>query len=96
MRTLIVVSSEKAGPALCGLTSALMRANHPFDCFVTGRGVAVLSDEQCVAQLSQAERAVVCEKSWADAASEAEPPIESGSQTNHSAFALEADHILCL
>ena len=70
MRTLIVISSEKAGPALCGLASALGRANHPFDCFVTGRGVAVLNDEQCVEQLSKAERAVVCEKSWAGAASE--------------------------
>ena len=96
MRTLIVVSSEKAGPALCGLTAALVRANHPFDCFVTGPGVAVLTDVQCVERLSNAERAVVCESSWASAAPDAPPPIKAGSQTNHSAFALEADHILCL
>ena len=65
MKILFVISNPASTEALLGLTEACTRRNQPFLCFFTGDGVKILADANFIEVISKAERAVVCEFSWA-------------------------------
>jgi len=46
--------------------------------------------------LATAERAVVCEHAWGAYAPDDVPPIDSGSQTDHSAMIGSVDQVISL
>ncbi len=86
MKILIVVSHPESHEALIGLTTACSRRNQEYLCFFTGDGVQLLESNEVVNILNDAERAVVCEYSWAKHFADKKAPIEEGSQTDHSAM----------
>ena len=86
MTLLFVLSNPQSKPALKGLIGACDRAQVDFMCFFTGAGVAMLADTELTSLLAAAERAVVCEHAWGAYAPDDVPPIDSGSQTDHSAM----------
>jgi len=96
MKILFVVSNPESKEALLGLTEACTRRKQTFLCFFTGDGVEILSDSQVIEILSNAERAVVCEHSWGKYFADQQPPIEEGSQTDHSAMVSKAERVVSL
>jgi len=96
MKILFVVSNPKSKEALLGLTEACTRRKQAFLCFFTGDGVEILSDLQVVETLGNAERAVVCEHSWGKYFTGQQPPIEEGSQTDHSAMVSKVEKVVSL
>ncbi len=96
MKLLIVISTPASIAALTGFTGACLRRGQPFSCFVTGEGVRVLRDPEIANILRESKRAVVCEYSWSRLFPDEAPPIEEGSQTDHSAMIGEADQVFSL
>ena len=96
MKILIVVSHPESTEALIGLTSACSRRNQNFLCFFTGDGVKLLESNEVVDAISNAERAVVCEYSWAKHFADKKAPIEEGSQTDHSAMMSTVSKVVSL
>lgn len=86
MKILILVSHPESKEALIGLADACSRRKQEFLCFITGDGVKLLDSDEVVDILKKAERAVVCEYSWAKHFTNRQAPIEEGSQTDHSAM----------
>ena len=96
MKILFVVSNPKSKEALLGLAETCTRRRQTFLCFFTGDGVEILSDSQVIEALCNAERAVVCEHSWGKYFAEQTPPIEEGSQTDHSAMVSKVEKVVSL
>ena len=93
---LIHVSTPASGAITVALADACRRAGIAWSCFLTNDGVKVLADEALVAALDGAERAVACEKSWAEFMGGAACPVELGSQTVNSALMGEADKVVSI
>lgn len=93
---LIVISRSTSISALIGFCGACERRNQPYNCFVTGDGVRVLRNPEVSSMLRASKHAVVCEYSWSRLFPHEAPPIEEGSQTDHSAMIGEADKVLSL
>jgi len=93
---LIVISRPTSIAALIGFCGACLRRDQPYDCFVTGEGVRVLRDPEVVSMLRESRHAVVCEYSWSRLYPHDAPPIEEGSQTDHSAMIGKADQVVSL
>jgi hypothetical protein len=93
---LIVISNPASIQALMGFTGACQRRDQPYSCFVTGQGVRVLRDPDIASMLRASKHAVVCEYSWSRLFPHEAPPIEEGSQTDHSAMIGEADQVFSL
>lgn len=96
MNILFVVAHPDAAHALVGLADACGRADVHYSCFFTGDGVRLLQDGGVLSIAAAAGRAVVCEYSWARHFSQQEPPIEQGSQTDHSAMIGDAERVVSL
>lgn len=96
MTVLFVVAHPGAAAAFTGLAGACARADVAYDCFFTGEGVRLLDDPAVEAAAQAAARAVVCEYSWARWTPGREPPVEQGSQTDHSAMVGEAGQVVSL
>ncbi len=96
MKILFVISNPTSVEALLGLTDACARRNQTFLCFFTGDGVEILGDSKVIDAISKAERAVVCEFSWAKYLPGQQAPIEEGSQTDHSAMVSKVDKVVSL
>jgi hypothetical protein len=96
MKLLLVVSNPKAAAALAGLAEACRRKPVGLLCFFTGAGVSLLDEPGLQSALAHAERAVVCEHSWQQFAPDRPPPIEQGSQTDHSSMVGEASRLVSL
>ncbi len=96
MNVLFVVAHPTAGDAFVGLSGACGRAGVAYRCFFTGDGVRVLEQAHAVNAARNAQRAVVCEHSWARHFPAAVPPVEQGSQTDHSAMIGEAMKVVSL
>lgn len=96
MKILFVISNPASTKALLGLTQACNRRKQPFLCFFTGDGVEILGDANVTEAISKAERAVVCEFSWAKYFPNQISPIEEGSQTDHSAMVSVVDKVVSL
>jgi hypothetical protein len=93
---LIIISRSTSVSALIGFCGACLRRNQPYSCFVTGDGVHVLRNPNVARMLKESRHAVVCEYSWSRLFPHEAPPIEEGSQTDHSAMIGEADQVLSL
>lgn len=96
MKILFVVNNPSSTEALLGLTEACIRRNQPFLCFFTGDGVKILADANVTEVISKAERAVVCEFSWAKYFPNQISPIEEGSQTDNSAMVSIVEKVVSL
>lgn len=96
MKLLFVIANSKCKSALIGLIGACERKDQAFLCFFTGDGVTLLDDAELQTGLAGAERAVVCEFSWEQFAPDRQPPIEQGSQTDHSSMVGTASHVVSL
>ena len=96
MKILIVVSHPESTEALIGLASACSRHNQNYLVFFTGDGVKLLESNEVVDAISDAERAVVCEYSWAKHFANKKAPIEEGSQTDHSAMVSTVSKVVSL
>ena len=96
MKILFVISNPETTQALIGLANACTRRNQSFLCFFTGDGVEILGDSKVIEAISQAERAIVCEFSWGKYFPNQQPPIEEGSQTDHSAMISTVDKVVSL
>lgn len=96
MDVMYLVSSAEAVPVLLPLLRASRRRGVTWGCFFTDAGVQVLDSDEVRELMSCAAKAVACELSWERYRQGRHCPIEIGSQTNHSAMAAEARHILSL
>jgi len=96
MKILIVISNPESTEALIGLSSACSRRDQTFFCFFTGDGVKLFENPDVITAVFEAERAVVCEYSWAKYFPDQHPPIEEGSQTDHSAMIGLANQVISL
>ena len=96
MNILIVVSHPDSISTLLGLSAACKRKELSYCCFFTGDGVTLLQDNKVLTPTIDAERAVVCEYSWKLYFQHAQPPVESGSQTDLSAMMCSADRVVSL
>ncbi|MFT5504419.1 MAG: hypothetical protein ACI845_003561 [Gammaproteobacteria bacterium] len=96
MSLLLVVSHSKSAPAFKGLAGACCRNQIEFSCFFTGEGVTVLGDREIEVLVEKAQRAVVCEHSWEIYTVGESSPVETGSQTDHSAMIGSARQVVSL
>lgn len=96
MKILILVSHPESKQALTGLAEACSRRNQEYLCFFTGDGVKLLEISDVIDVLKDAERAVVCEYSWAKHFTGKKAPIEEGSQTDHSAMVSIVEQVISL
>lgn len=96
MDVMYVVSNREALTILRPLLQASKRRGVSWGCFFTDSGVEVLDDAGVRDIMSCATKAVACEFSWKRYREEAPCPIAMGSQTNHSAMAADATHIVSL
>lgn len=96
MDVMYVVSSPEAVPLLLPLLRACRRRGANWGCFFTDNGVQALDSEELRELMSCASQAVACEFSWERYQHDKPCPVELGSQTNHSAMAAAARHIVSL
>jgi hypothetical protein len=96
MDVMYVVSNREASRVLLPLLRASRRRGTTWGCFFTDTGVEVLDDAEIRGLMPCAAKAVACEFSWARFRQGHQCPVEMGSQTNHSAMAAEAKHIVSL
>lgn len=96
MNILFHVSTADGGSLLQPLAQAATRLGASFGAFFTHEGVVGLKDEQLLAALANARRAVVCEESWHRYCSGHACPVELGSQTINSALMGEAATVVAL
>jgi hypothetical protein len=96
MDLLFFVSTPEAARILVPLAAACRRARRPYACFFTDAGVATLDAAAVRDSAAGAERAVACEESWHRFRATAACPVELGSQTDNSALAGSARHVLSL
>ncbi|HKK05251.1 MAG TPA: hypothetical protein VKA50_05315 [Gammaproteobacteria bacterium] len=96
MDVMYVVSSPDAVPLLLPLLRASRRRGTTWGCFFTDTGVQALDSEEVRDLMSCAAKAVACEFSWERYRHDKPCPVEMGSQTNHSAMAAQARHIVSL
>lgn len=96
MDLMYMVSSRDALPVLLPLLRASKRRGVQWSCFFTDSGVETLDSEELRGLLTCASQAVACEFSWERYRAGNPCPIESGSQTNNSAMAADAKHMISL
>jgi hypothetical protein len=96
MDVMYLVSSPKAVAVLLPLLRASKRRGVAWGCFFTDLGVQALDSEEVRELMRCAAQAVACEFSWQRYQADRACPVEMGSQTNHSAMAAEARHIVSL
>lgn len=96
MELMYIVSSRDALSVLLPLIKASKRRGISWACFFTDSGVETLDNKELQELLCSASRAVACEFSWKRYRHGQECPVESGSQTNNSAMAAEARHLISL
>lgn len=96
MKILIVVSHPESQDALVGLADTCFRRKQDYLCFFTGDGVKHLENSAVLKAVEGAERAVVCEHSWAKYFADQQAPIEEGSQTDHSAMVSSVRQVVSL
>lgn len=96
MTILFVVSHRQTAFAFKGLTDACKRARIEFNCFFTGDGVNQLEDAEVVTLANSASQSIVCEHSWDKSFPAKEPPVEKGSQTDHSRMVATAHRVVSL
>ena len=96
MSLLFVVSNLSSAAILKGLAGACCRNQVEFLCFFTGAGIKVLADPEITGLLAKAKRAVVCEYSWEIYADSDTAPVETGSQTDHSAMIGSVSRVVSL
>lgn len=96
MTILFTVGHPGAVSALLGLARAAARAEVPFVCFFTGEGARLLHNQDVRDVASKSARAVVCEHSWARYFPDQRPPVEQGSQTDHSSMIGNAERVISL
>lgn len=96
MDVMYVISNRNVAQILLPLLRACKRRGTAWACFFTDSGVEVLEDERVRALLPCASQAVACEFSWERYRQGRECPVETGSQTNHSAMVAQAKHVVSL
>lgn len=96
MDILFHVTTPGSARLLAPLARAALRCGASFACFFTHEGVLGLEEEELLAALQAAERAVVCEESWHRFLPGKACPIEAGSQTVNSALMGEARQVVSL
>lgn len=96
MTILFTIGHPNAASALLGLAGASARAEVPFICFFTGGGVQLLHNADVRDVAKKAARSVVCEHSWARYSPDQPPPVEQGSQTDHSSMIGDAERVVSL
>jgi hypothetical protein len=96
MDVMYVISSRNVALLLLPLLRACKRRGTAWGCFFTDSGVEVLDDERVRGLLSCATDAVACEYSWERYRHGRECPVQTGSQTNHSAMVAQARHVVSL
>jgi hypothetical protein len=96
MDVMYVISNRNVGQILLPLLRACKRRGTAWSCFFTDSGVEALDDDRLRGLLSCATEAVACEFSWERYRGGRECPVQTGSQTNHSAMVAQAKHVVSL
>lgn len=95
MDLMYLVTTADADKVLLPLLQASRRRGIAWGCFFTNDGVRVLENATVRDLMSFADSAVACELSWERYGGGA-CPVNSGSQTNNSAMAAQAKHLISL
>ena len=96
MDFLFVVSTPQAECVLLPLVAACRRKGLVWAFFFTNDGVKLLEDPRVVEATRCAQKAIVCEHSWAKFMGQVSCPAELGSQTQNSMMVGEVAHIVSL
>ena len=96
MDVMLTITTRESGPIAVPLMQALSRAGVTWGCFFTNDGVELILDDVCQMAVKSAQRAVICEHSWAGASIGGDCPVELGSQTINSAMMTEAGRVVSL
>ncbi len=95
MDVLFLVSRTESAPLLAGLLRACERRRVSCRCFFTGPAAQLPCDPKIEAVLHACPDSVVCEYSW-ERYGKGPCPIALGSQTDNSAMAADARHVVSL
>lgn len=96
MQLMLHVSSPAATRLVTRIAQACGRAGIEWGCFFTHAGVRLLQEQAVLAALASAQRAVVCEHSWAQQFGDLVCPVELGSQTANSIMMAGAERVVSL
>ncbi len=96
LELLIIISTPESGDIANELGKAARRRDINWAVFFTNDGVLTLADREFAKTVSSASQAIVCQESWQHHMAACDCPVELGSQTNNSALASKAQHIVSL
>jgi len=95
MDVLFLVSHVESTPLLTALLDACKRRGIDYGCFFTGAAAALVKDPDIGRSLADASCVIVCEYSW-ERFGKGDCPFAIGSQTDNSALASAALHVVSL
>lgn len=96
MEILLLVTNPDAGDSLRSLGMACTRAGIDWGAFFTNDGVTLLRDREIAEAMQGAASAIACMESWERYMTDADCPLELGSQTDNSALMGRARRIVSL